>query len=1149
MKRTLYNLFCNVCRTMAFAGVLAALPSPATDPLYQNNLVLDYVLPDNPPPTIDATAFDNENSFTVSYDLFAPGINFYEPMNTLFYTNNGTMVVNGPTTTNGFIFGEVGGVGYRFDLQTTNILPHIPADTFYNGGNIRCDTFADGNNFFDLFGFGLFIFQSDIGECVVSATNIFNPGTVNVSMNGLMQFSGQTVDLSRGTFAMDTLGVSTYASGATGIDTNAEWNPNLYLMNPSFIPQFVESSLPFVLYLTNSTAYFNFSSPDGTNNVIRVVFLEDDSPTNVAHNVYIMNTGNFGGIGSGTATIEWVGNYQDSATGSSISNFLYLNDNYELGASTNVFFTGNPGYPDNFTFTESNTKLIFQPPATAGFFDVFPDEYISNNYSYVSAQLISSSVATNANSWNPSGALTNLPGRVQIDAAKDLDLNYASIAGPNYLSIKSPNQFEGSAGAQIAAPFADINVGVTNGFLTVSNLMQQKIANWSGTIQAWSTRFLSPFTNVIIVTDTNNVTTTNFITATNDFRVLIVQSQLNPVASTYVQDLTLHGTNSVVISDAFNVLRKLSVDAQNLTLTTNGPGVGAASLDGELNLLSSGIFFSNSLPNLRNLTNNGAISTMNAASFFGLSTTVTSVPSASAVAAIGVLSGISTTNVTANDKVTIGTKTYTFVSKFSRTTTNQVKVASTLDGSLNNLIAAINHGSGGGTAYSNAIANLQVSAGSVSSHSFMVTARVAGASGNTNVTTTTSTRLTWNGHSTLYGGADATTGFTNSSTAAVPYFNFINNGLVADQGSAILADNFESTGVITNGVGNFNLACRDALFTNGALYAGGDVLIKANTLVASNLFLRAGRSLTLQITNLLTDTGVSNGNLWALQWTNNNGGNGLIVPFKPEGDLLGTTISNYVAGPAKNVLNLWPGNDVGLSTAGYVDNLAVGRLILDSTGASSTFTFKGTGVSNAIYVDYLELDDQATNRNGSGDFTVFDIKTNMVIYYARAVMNNQDVSTIMNGRNGNRLRWIPQYAGHFSSAEFIYPDGSTNYFNAALAASHTVDSDGDGIYNASDSTPFFTSSEVNLQTLGTTNLPPLSVIIQWNSIPGATNYLYYSTNMVGPFNNLVTNFVSPSIVPPPGGWPITNIVYDPVVSPGRFYNVIVIPDSSTLYGF
>jgi hypothetical protein len=48
--------------------------------------------------------------------------------------------------------------------------------------------------------------------------------------------------------------------------------------------------------------------------------------------------------------------------------------------------------------------------------------------------------------------------------------------------------------------------------------------------------------------------------------------------------------------------------------------------------------------------------------------------------------------------------------------------------------------------------------------------------------------------------------------------------------------------------------------------------------------------------------------------------------------------------------------------------------------------------------------------------------------------------------------------------------------------------------------------------------------------------------------NVVTNFVSPSQVPPAGGWPITNIVFEPITGPMTFYRVGVSPNSVDVYG-
>ena len=333
--------------------------------------------------------------------------------------------------------------------------------------------------------------------------------------------------------------------------------------------------------------------------------------------------------------------------------------------------------------------------------------------------------------------------------------------------------------------------------------------------------------------------------------------------------------------------------------------------------------------------------------------------------------------------------------------------------------------------------------------------------------------------------------------------------------------------------------------------AGGDISITAGSLLASNVVLQAGRGLILQATNLLTDGGgATNGNIWSVGSTNGTGGNGLALMIKPlAGDLLGTTITNYVPGPNKQVNNTWAGQDRGSSTSGYTNNAAVGRLILDALGPQSIFNFTGAGASNAMYVDYLELRDQATNRDGSGNFTALNINPNMVIYFASAFMNGQSVVDKMNHKNGDRLRWIPAYVGHFSSIDVVYPDGTTNTMNISLVQSTTLDSDGDGIANAFDPTPLFVSSQLDFTSGGTTNIGGIpNVVISWHSIPGATNTVLYDPSISGPFVLVLTNFVSPSLVPPAGGWPITNTVFDPVTGSSRYYRVRLDLSTTTLFG-
>jgi len=1152
----------------SLCGLLSAVfacAGLASDALFQNDTVLTYAIPPEILPTINATNFVNNNTFDLTFNAAFQGFNAetFEPGDTMNYTNNGLMVATSSILTNfgGNLFLALDfspGCGFTFDHYSTQTGLRSPASSFYNAGTIRANSLIDlTNNFF---------LVSTVGKCIINATNVASPGTIQLGLDSLLHIDGSDVDLSRSTVTLEDLNafllffffgnvaLSPLDFGV-GTDTFADWDPSAALQ-PNFALSSLFISQSFFInqmLVDPSTPYFHEDDEFDpttfalTHRLVRAVFLNNNPGDNVAANVY------FGGnpipfLGSGFVTVGWAGSYRDPLTGAQLTNYLYLNDFYLRGANTN-----NPifnGVPSNFTFTELTTPATFGvAPATTAFPIITPPGIVTNNYSYTFVQLSPLTVATNASELNPSGALTNLPGRVEINASHALDLSMARITGPNYISLTCTNQFVSATGAQISVPLADINLGVTNGFMVFSNVLEPSLPNFGGTVQAWSSDW--------VTVDSAGVT--------NEYRILLVNANLNSVSPSQVQNLTLHATNDLTISDILNVFGQFSIDARNLTLTTNGPL--AACAEGELNLQNDPIRWETSVRYLHNLTNNGAIRLRNSALFGVTSTnidTITNViPDTAATAASGTLSEIGgRTNVTSRSVVTIYTNKYYFTLKITNTVPNQVKIATTFDATMNNLIAAINHGPGAGTNYSSATpTNLVATAGPLASHEFTVTSKILGTTGNfiastyapaTNKSGTISSNLTWNGHVTLFGGANAVSGSTN--VVVVPtviggrYGTIVNNGFISDQGSAILVDDFLSSGVFSNAVGSFNLSALDAAFTNGQLTAQGDVSIAASTILISNLFIEADRSLTLAGTNLLTDTGTASSNIWIVGL--NSAGKGISTPVKPPvGDLLGTTITNYA--PAnRNVLNVWAGQDRGTSVAGYADNLAVGRLILDGLGAapSTQFTFQGATANNALYIDYFELRDGATNTDIGNNFLALNINTNMVIYYAQAFMNGVSIAQKMNHKNGDRLRWVPQYVGAFSSVQVLYPDGTTNTFNAALAARTDVDSDGDGIPNASDSTPFFTPSEIDL-TVVVTNLPPMTALIQWHSIPSATNQVFYATNISSPTWLLLTNFVSPPNVPPLGGWPITNVVQDVVnLAQPRYYNVTVTPNSTQFYG-
>jgi hypothetical protein len=89
-----------------------------------------------------------------------------------------------------------------------------------------------------------------------------------------------------------------------------------------------------------------------------------------------------------------------------------------------------------------------------------------------------------------------------------------------------------------------------------------------------------------------------------------------------------------------------------------------------------------------------------------------------------------------------------------------------------------------------------------------------------------------------------------------------------------------------------------------------------------------------------------------------------------------------------------------------------------------------------------------------------------------SVYSGENGGSVSNGvvvRPG-RLRWVPAYAGYFSSTNFVV-DGVTNTYNAALAQSPDIDSNGNGLANAYDPSPFFTPQQLNF-SLALTNGTP-----------------------------------------------------------------------------
>ncbi|MBI3881323.1 MAG: hypothetical protein HY301_14825 [Verrucomicrobia bacterium] len=316
---------------------------------------------------------------------------------------------------------------------------------------------------------------------------------------------------------------------------------------------------------------------------------------------------------------------------------------------------------------------------------------------------------------------------------------------------------------------------------------------------------------------------------------------------------------------------------------------------------------------------------------------------------------------------------------------------------------------------------------------------------------------------------------------------FVNYGSITGGGIQVLANYFEDGGRMNSGVGPITIgAFTNALVTNGvfqALSANGSIELHGRELLVTNTIFQAGAALVFDVTNSLSDGGVNSSNSWQV-------GDGFQFLTKPAtGSVLGTTLRS--AAPIFQARShLSAGADRGASSAGYTNNVAIGKLILDG-GNDSLFYFEGTGVSNAIYVDYLELDNFATNY-----LTALDFNANLILYFADCNLPAEK----LDGSHGGHLRWVSTYAGAFSSTNVALTGGGFITVNRSLRDSSTLDSDADGIPNKYDPFPFdppFVLVSLAVLPGAAASGGPNSAVITWEAAANTAYRLEYRQGLNG----------------------------------------------------
>jgi hypothetical protein len=336
--------------------------------------------------------------------------------------------------------------------------------------------------------------------------------------------------------------------------------------------------------------------------------------------------------------------------------------------------------------------------------------------------------------------------------------------------------------------------------------------------------------------------------------------------------------------------------------------------------------------------------------------------------------------------------------------------------------------------------------------------------------------------------------FTNSGYLYIPntasfgadgplnYLAFVNRGLIQSFGQHINSDYVEVSGGTNFSSADLNIQSQTSLFSTALLNANGDLTVRANDLsLLDQSQLYAEYHLTLDVANSLTDSGPG-----FLNWVMAADGFSL-VRKPPTCDLLGTAFVSYAL-PFAQVWHFWAGEDWGATAAGFVNNAAIGSLILSPDGFDPLFTFAGTTAGNhALYVEHLDLsllEDYANH---------LEILPGFTIYYASASLSfTNSAEEFLDGQFGGRLRWVPDFVGSASSATVQINGGQTIEVNVGVAYSYTLDSDADGIVNALDDSPFDGVTITGIEP--TTN--PAGFKITWNAAPNTLYRLESSTNML-----------------------------------------------------
>jgi hypothetical protein len=341
-------------------------------------------------------------------------------------------------------------------------------------------------------------------------------------------------------------------------------------------------------------------------------------------------------------------------------------------------------------------------------------------------------------------------------------------------------------------------------------------------------------------------------------------------------------------------------------------------------------------------------------------------------------------------------------------------------------------------------------------------------------------------------------GYFGSDTPA-PYKRIVNHGTNVATALHFVADEFEVGGYIATArlveladgrlvadsrPGSIRMDAGVVKMQDGEVSSFYDLTLRANEVKIRNFTNRAGGRIELAVTNAFSDSGADANVLFT-------SGQGVALTTRPaKGSLLGTRVEVTTAQGAA-VDCVWAGEDRGANATGFEDNAALGRLTI-APGVYGQVVFRGVGAGNALYVDLLEFSPTAqADLEGS-----LVVDPNFTIYYSAANVAPET----LDARFGGRVKQVPDFAGPNSSVDVLVitdvntlpPRQTTITVPRAVRESTTVDSDADGTANRFDANPFQGPRIVG-SSLRPGNPPVL--VLSWQGAARTTYRVDYATSL------------------------------------------------------